>query len=104
MLPFYFNYKRIKFVIFSNELIFFESFKCYYRTQVNFGIRINAWDNEEHSYNKLEKVLYLIELNRIKILKSNNNLPGPRAPPGSIRPNLNITALSYSCTTFSFQN
>ena len=27
------------------------------------------------------------------------SLPGPLAPPGRRRPSLNMTALSYSCTT-----
>ena len=27
--------------------------------------------------------------------------PGPRAPPDNSRPSLKMTALSYSCTTFT---
>lgn len=32
------------------------------------------------------------------------NIPGPRAPPLSSLPSLNITTLSYSCTTLMQKN
>lgn len=32
------------------------------------------------------------------------NMPGPLAPPGNERPSRNITALSYSCTTFKIHS
>ena len=32
------------------------------------------------------------------------DLPGPFAPPDKSRPNRNITALSYSCTTYAGKN